>query len=96
MVTTIVHIKVKKDCVNKFIEETIANHTQSIKEKGNMRFDFLQNPMDSTAFVLYESYETAEQAAAHKNTAHYAKWRDAVVPFMEHKRIGITYKVIKP
>ena len=96
MVTTIVHIKVKKEFVNQFIEETVINHTNSVKEKGNMRFDFLQNPTDPTAFILYESYKTEEQAKAHKDTEHYAKWKDTVEPFMDHKRIGITYKVIKP
>jgi len=96
MVTTIVHIKIKKEFVKQFIAETTKNHVNSVKEKGNMRFDFLQNPTDPTAFILYEAYETEEDAKAHKNTAHYAKWRDAVEPFMETKRIGLTYKVIKP
>ena len=96
MVTTIVHMKVKEGFISQFIEATIENHTNSVQEKGNLRFDFLQNPVESTSFVLYESYESDEQAKAHKNTAHYLKWRETVEPFMASKRIGTTYNVIKP
>ena len=96
MVTTIVYIKVKPECVNSFIDATITNHSNSVKEKGNLRFDFLQNPTDHTSFVLYEAYETQTQANAHKETSHYKTWRETVEPFMEQKRIGISYKTIKP
>ncbi len=96
MVTTIVHVKVKEGYIKEFIEATIDNHKNSVKEKGNLRFDFLQDPNDPAAFILYESYETEEMAKEHKNTAHYLKWRETVEPFMSQKRIGITYKVIKP
>ncbi|HBM14894.1 MAG TPA: antibiotic biosynthesis monooxygenase [Lentisphaeria bacterium] len=96
MVTTIVHIKVKQEFVKQFIEATTKNHANSVKEKGNMRFDFLQNPTDPTAFILYEAYETEEDAKTHKTTTHYEKWRTTVEPFMASRRIGLTYKVIKP
>lgn len=96
MITTIVHVKVKEEFVTQFIEATITNHTHSIREKGNLRFDFLQHPVDSNSFVLYESYENDEQAKNHKNTAHYLKWKETVEPFMAQKRLGLTYKVIKP
>ena len=96
MVTTIVQIKVKEKFIKNFIEATIDNHMNSVKEKGNLRFDFLQDPNDSASFILYESYEREEQAKEHKNTAHYLKWRETVEPFMAQKRTGTTYKVIKP
>ena len=43
-------------------------------------------PVWATRFVLIEVYRTPEAAAAHKETAHYAKWRDTVEPMMAEPR----------
>ncbi|MCF7790881.1 MAG: antibiotic biosynthesis monooxygenase [Victivallales bacterium] len=96
MITTIVYIEVKPDCVNDFIEATVKNHQASVKEAGNMRFDFLQSNSNPCSFVLYEAYETEEEAAKHKETAHYLEWREKVAPFMAEQRLGVRYKAIKP
>ena len=70
MHVTLVHIQVKPDRVDDFIEASRVNHVGSIEEPGNRRFDVLQDARDPTRFVLYEAYVTAEQAAAHKETPH--------------------------
>jgi autoinducer 2-degrading protein len=46
--------------------------------------------------MLYEAYDSAESAAAHKKTAHYNAWRDAVANWMAEPRQGISYKAIRP
>ena len=46
--------------------------------------------------MLYEAYESAAGAAAHRETAHYATWRDAVEPWMAEPRRRISYTVIAP
>ena len=38
----------------------------------------MQSTEDPTRFVLVEVYRSADAPAAHKATAHYARWRDAV------------------
>lgn len=91
MITTLVHVHVKEDCIQSFIEASLTNSRNSMKEIGNCRFDVLQSAEDPSLFVLYEAYETAAQAAAHKTTAHYALWRDTVAPMMEEPRKGIPY-----
>ncbi len=96
MVVTSVLVHVKAEHVDDFIKETIRNHENSIKENGNMRFDILQSTDDPTRFMLYEAYDSAESAAAHKKTAHYLAWRDAVANWMAEPRQGIAYKSIKP
>lgn len=96
MVVTSVLVHVKAEHVDDFIRETIKNHENSIKEKGNMRFDILQSSDDPTRFMLYEAYDSTESAAAHKKTAHYNAWRDAVADWMAEPRKGIAYKAIKP
>ncbi|MBL8486623.1 MAG: antibiotic biosynthesis monooxygenase [Rhodocyclaceae bacterium] len=88
MHVTLVHVRVKADSVPAFIEATRANHESSVREPGNRRFDVLQAPDDPTRFVLYEAYASAADAAAHKQTAHYAAWRDAVAEMMAEPRRG--------
>lgn len=96
MHTTIVHVCVKNECINAFIEASKANHEASVQESGNRRFDVLQSADDSTRFVLYEAYATAEDAAAHKNTDHYLVWRETVADMMAEPRQGAPYSGLFP
>ncbi len=88
MHVTLVHVCVKPESVAAFIAATRANHDASTQEPGNRRFDVLQSPEDSTRFVLYECYASAEDAAAHKTTSHYALWRQTVADMMAEPRRG--------
>ena len=88
MHVTLVHVRVKPESVAAFIAATRANHEASIGEAGNRRFDVLQASDDPTRLILYEAYVSAEAAAAHKQTAHYAAWRDAVAGMMAEPRRG--------
>ena len=56
----------------------------------------LQSADDATRFVLVEAYVSAEDAAAHKQTAHYLKWREEVADMMAEPRRGDAYKGIFP
>lgn len=88
MHVTLVHVQVRPESVAAFIAATRANHAASTREPGNRRFDVLQAPDDPTRFLLYEAYASAEDAAAHKATAHYLAWRDAVAEMMAAPRRG--------
>lgn len=96
MIVHIVYIQVKEAEIEAFIDATLFNHKSSIQEFGNLRFDFLQDAEDPTRFVLYEAYESEEAAAAHKRTAHYLSWRDAVENCMAQARKGVKYEVVAP
>jgi len=96
MIATLVHVWVKEPYVEDFIRITRENHEHSVKEPGNLRFDVLEDALDRTKFVLYEAYESEEAAAAHKNTAHYLKWRDAVAGWMAQPRQGVRHKILCP
>jgi autoinducer 2-degrading protein len=96
MIVTIVHIEVKPENIEPFIRATTENHLESVKEPGNLRFDLLRNEKDPTRFVLYEAYLDEKAAAAHKETAHYLKWRETVAPWMATPREGIRYTGIQP
>jgi len=91
-----VHVHVKPEFVEAFKQATLANASHSVKETGNVRFDVIQQMDDPTRFVLIEMYQTAEASAAHKETAHYKLWRDAVMKMMAEPRQGIRYTNIFP
>ncbi len=96
MQVTFVHVHVKPDQVAAFIEATRLNHESSVREPGNRRFDVLQDPQDPTRFILYEAYVDAASAKAHKETAHYLAWRDAVAGMMAEPRQGVPYQALFP
>ena len=88
MHTTLVHMRVKPHCVAAFIEACRLNHEASVREPGNLRFDFLQDPEDPTRFLFYEAYRSEHDAAQHKLAQHYAAWRDTVADMMAEPRRG--------
>jgi len=91
-----VHVHVKPEFVEAFKQATIENASNSVKEAGIARFDVIQLADDPTRFILVEVYKTVEASAAHKETAHYARWRDAVAEMMAEPRQGIKYGNIFP
>jgi quinol monooxygenase YgiN len=91
-----VHAHVKPECVEAFREATAENAAHSVLEAGVARFDVIQQADDPTRFVLVEVYRTAEAPAAHKETAHYQKWRDAVAPMMAEPRTSVKYANVFP
>ena len=94
MVVTCVHVYVNPEHIQDFIEATQTNHKNSIQEPENLRFDVLQDPENSTHFLLYEVYQSQAGVTAHKKTAHYLNWRETVAPWMAKPRQGIPYNVI--
>lgn len=96
MDVTLVHVRVKPEHVEAFIEATRANHEASVNEPGNLRFDVLRSSADPTRFVLYEAYAGPEHAKAHKTTAHYLAWRETVADWMAAPREGVPYEGLFP
>lgn len=96
MHVTLVHVQVRPEHLDDFIEATRHNHECSIREPGNLRFDVLRSVDDPAAFILYEAYRSAEDAGAHKQTAHYLAWREAVNHWMAEPRQGVAYLGLFP
>lgn len=96
MTVTCVYVQVTPEMVQPFTEAMLANHRESVKEPGNLRFDVLQQFDDPTRFMIYEAYVSEEAAAAHKKTAHYVAWRGAVAEMMAAPRTGIKYSILAP
>jgi quinol monooxygenase YgiN len=91
-----VHVHVKPEHVEAFKIATLANARASRQEPGIARFDVCQQADDPTRFVLVEVYRHAGAPAAHKETAHYAAWRDAVAPMMAEPRQSAKFGNVFP
>ncbi len=91
-----VHVQVKPESVADFTRATLENALHSVQEPGIARFDVVQQQDDPTRFVLVEVYRTVDGAAAHKETGHYARWRDAVAPMMAEPRNRVQYNAVFP
>lgn len=96
MFVVLVYVHVKPEYVEDFLEASRENARNTIREPGNMRFDVNRQVDDPNRFVLYEVYRDEAAAAAHKETAHYARWREAVGPWMAEPREGVKYTGLFP
>jgi quinol monooxygenase YgiN len=96
MIVVLVHVHVRPECVEAFRAATIENARCSLREPGVARFDVVQKSDDPCRWVLVEAYRTAEAQAQHKQTEHYARWRDTVAPMMAEPRAGPGYASVFP
>lgn len=92
----LIYIQVKPQDIESFKEATIEYAKECQKEPGNIRFDALHSKVNQSYFVLYEAYESAEDAAAHKGAAHYLHWKDTVANWMASPRQSAVYEGLQP
>lgn len=96
MFVVCVHVHVRSEHRAAFIEASLENAKNTIQEPGNLRFDVLQQSDDPDRFVLYEVYRDEAGMKAHKETAHYARWAEAVAPWMAEPRKGVKHLALFP
>ena len=81
-----VDIAVIPEQLDAFLAATEENAVASRDEPGVLRFDVLSDRSDPQHVVLVEIYRDEAAATAHKDTAHYLRWRDTVAPMMARPR----------
>lgn len=91
-----VHVRVQPESVDAFREASLDNARNSVLEPGVSRFDVIQQLDDPTRFLLLEVYRDEDAPAAHKETAHYRRWREAVEPMMAEPRSSVKYRNVFP
>ncbi len=96
MLAVHVHVHVRSDRVDDFLAATLTNASASLTEPGVLRFDVLQDQADAAHVVLNEVYTGPDAAAEHKQTAHYAAWRDAVADMMTRPRESTKFETVFP
>ena len=96
MFVTLVHCHVKPEHADAFEDACRANCEASGREPGNVRFDLLRLAEDPTRFLIYEWYVDEDAAKAHKDTPHYAAWREATTDWFVEPRTGTRYVGLFP
>ncbi len=96
MLVVHVDVHVRPERVAEFLEATLANARASVREPGVLRFDVVRDQADPAHVVLVEVYRDADAPAAHKATAHYATWRDAVEEMMAQPRTSTRFSAVFP
>jgi (4S)-4-hydroxy-5-phosphonooxypentane-2,3-dione isomerase len=92
----VVNVHVLPDRIEDFRAASLLNASGSRQEPGVVRFDVLQDSEDSTRFVLIEVFRDKAGAAAHRETAHYQRWRDTVAEMMAEPRAARKYVNVSP
>jgi autoinducer 2-degrading protein len=96
MLVVHVHTRVRPERVAEFLAATLVNAKASLGEPGVARFDVIQDQADPGHVVLVEVYHDDDAAAAHKQTAHYAVWRDTVADMMAEPRASTRFAAVFP
>jgi autoinducer 2-degrading protein len=96
MIIVHVHVHVLSDFIEAFKKASIENARNSVLEPGIARFDVIQQVDDPTRFALVEIYRTTNAVTAHKQTAHYAIWRDIVQDMMVEPRSSTKFDTVFP
>lgn len=91
-----IYVHVKPESMEAFKAATRTNSRLSLLEPGVLRFDVVQQVDDPTRFVLIEHYRDVAANAAHKETPHYAVWRDTVASMMAEPRTSMKFNQICP
>ena len=92
MLAVVVDIEVAKGSEKLFIDATIENCQNSLKESGVHRFDFMRSNENHSNFVLVEVYNSTDAPTAHKATDHYKKWAATVNDHMARPRFARSIK----
>jgi autoinducer 2-degrading protein len=91
-----VDIAVVPHRVADFLAATVVNATASLAEPGVVRFDVITDRSDPSHVVLVEVYRDGDAALAHKQTQHYATWRDTVADMMARPRTSVKFSPVFP
>ena len=83
---TFVHVHVVPGAEETFLEASRMNASHSRQEEGCTRFEVVQQIQDPTTFILIDGWVGEEAVTAHRATAHYAAWREAVDGLMAEER----------
>jgi quinol monooxygenase YgiN len=84
--TLIVHLQIKPDQVDRFMEMALENAAASrSSESGCQQFDVLVDPEDPTKIAFYEVYDNKQAFESHLETAHFKKYFEHAVPLLAER-----------
>ena len=96
MLILLVDIHIKREHIDAFRQATIENASNSRKEAGVVRFDFLQDTDDATHFTLVEAYRDQDAVASHKLTAHFLAFAEKTADMFVVPRTRTLFQSVFP
>ncbi len=92
MFVAAVHIFVKPESTDAFMELILADQEGSLAEPGCVRFDIVRSTEDPNEFLIWEVYRDEEAAAFHKTTPHYAAFKEQIPALASKERYADRYE----
>ena len=78
MYVVIVSAKVKPEQRGRFLQAIEDNAVSAVREEpGCLRFDVVRDADDPDHYLFYEVYRDQDAFGAHRDTEHFARWRQA-------------------
>ncbi len=94
MLVNLVHIHVKSEHIDAFVNATEAKARSSQDDLGVARIYVIQQEDDPTRFVLVETYDDEAASSVHKETDHYKGWLADIAQMMADDIVVQTYNTI--
>ena len=93
MFALVVHISIKPENVDAFMQKLDANAKAARTEPGCRQFDVLVDPKDRTKVLLYEIYNDEAAFEAHQATPHFKKYVAEAVPLLASRERSVWKKL---
>jgi (4S)-4-hydroxy-5-phosphonooxypentane-2,3-dione isomerase len=85
--TLMVHLQVKPEHLERFMEMALANaEATRSTEPGCRQFDVLVDPDEPTRIAFYEVYDGEIAFDAHQKTAHFQAYLENAVPLLATRK----------
>ncbi|WP_299714982.1 putative quinol monooxygenase [uncultured Tenacibaculum sp.] len=78
----IVHLEIKQENRESFMKETFSVTSKSREETGCLEYNILENCYSENKFMIYEVYENNKAFENHKQSEHYKKYINLVMPIL--------------
>ena len=91
MFVAAVHVFVKPESLDDFMDLILMDQEGTLAETGCVRFDIVRSTDDPTEFLIWEVYLDEEAAAFHKTTPHYAAFKERMPALASKDRFADRY-----
>jgi autoinducer 2-degrading protein len=92
MFVAAVHVFVKPEAMDKFMELIRMDQEGSLTEPGCLRFDVVRSTVDPLEFLIWEVYADDDAAAFHKTTPHYLAFKESMPALASKDRYADRYE----
>lgn len=88
----VVTIDVRAERVEDFLSLVASHQRLSLEESGCLQFDVCGSGF---VFMLYEVWESEADLALHRQSPHYARWRELMPDIESRPRVREEYETVR-